>query len=40
VKVLDRLFALAIPPHRDRSAALAGDLRRPGEVAAAAANRA
>ena len=31
---LDRLFALLIPPHRDRSAALEGDMQRLGEVAA------
>ncbi len=32
--VLDRLFYAAVPAHRDRSAALAEDLRRLGEVAA------
>ena len=34
--VLDRLFALLAPTHRDRREALAGDLRRLGEVAAGA----
>jgi hypothetical protein len=32
----DRVYALLIPAHRDRSAALAEDLRRLGEVAARA----
>jgi uncharacterized protein YndB with AHSA1/START domain len=32
--VLDRLYYAVIPGHRDRSAALADDLRRLGEVAA------
>ena len=31
--VLDRIFYACIPAHRDRSAALAGDLRKLGEVA-------
>jgi uncharacterized protein YndB with AHSA1/START domain len=33
--VMDRLLALVVPTHRDRREALAGDLRRLGEVAAA-----
>lgn len=33
--VLDRLFYLVLPAHRDRSAALAADVQRLGEVAAA-----
>ncbi len=32
--VIDRLFYLLIPAHRDRSAALTEDMRRLGEVAA------
>jgi uncharacterized protein YndB with AHSA1/START domain len=35
--VLDRLFYLLVPQHRDRSEALAADLRRLGEVARTAA---
>ena len=34
--ILDRVFALIVPAHRDRREALAGDLRRLGAVAAAA----
>jgi len=34
-KLMDRLFYAAIPAHRDRSAALADDVRRLGERAAA-----
>ena len=34
--VLDRIFAIIVPAHRDRREALAGDLRRLGEVAAGA----
>lgn len=36
-RVLGLLYALMIPDHRDRTVALAGDLRRLGEVAAARA---
>ena len=32
-RLLDKVYALIIPAHRDRSEALAGDLRRIGEVA-------
>ena len=33
-KVLDVLYALVIPAHRDRAAALTEDLRRLGDLAA------
>jgi hypothetical protein len=33
-KVLDRMYAVMIPAHRDRTTALAADLRRLGERAA------
>jgi hypothetical protein len=35
-KLVDRLYATMVPNHRDRDEALAGDLRRLGEVAAKA----
>jgi Polyketide cyclase / dehydrase and lipid transport len=35
-KLVDRLYATMVPHHRDRDEALAGDLRRLGEVAAEA----
>jgi hypothetical protein len=35
-KLVDRLYATMVPDHRDRDEALAGDLRRLGERAAAA----
>jgi hypothetical protein len=35
-KLVDRLYATLVPNHRDRDEALAGDLRRLGEVAAKA----
>ena len=38
--VIDRLFAILAPSHRDRREALAGDLRRLGAVAAGAAGAA
>jgi hypothetical protein len=36
-KVLDVIYATAIPNHRDRDEALAGDLRRLGALAGASA---